>query len=347
MSTPNRHDSDGIDDAVEPRIRQRDEQSWDVGQAAPLDHAPRSGSQAPASAVEQPQAAFDLLSTTLGRMYSVGANTSAAGVAARMKQEDPGFSVRGAGFPTFRRFLEAARTAGLVAVDEVPGASDVVVRFPTGSEPEQPMAALAPRPGARVRLRRDFWSALSDYGRPGPYLYDPGTGVLNPPGAVGPGEGTGTVPLTPPGHDELRGWMTAFAARTGPGAFSDELESCVAADDGGASFRAFMQNNQNAGRRWRRFLREKIVTFALEWATLNGLPSSTVVAAPATPSGPRADAGAPTRDAAASSATPIHAGLGADAYDAEVRSRLVSAVREMPLADLLKLPIPVEYLLRR
>lgn len=239
-------------------------------------------------------------------LEDAGKRPVAAGVAARMKTLDRDFSVRQTEFTTFREVLQAGVNRGLI---ELSGGTDDLVVTLRNTSPE-PLSET---------LRHDLWRALHDWTDGARYAYRPSTqrtsllsGELT--------EGDILVPtLTPEQQHE---WMTKFASSV-RGADKEKLEAAIT--DG--TFQAAVRSVEPLKRRWGRYSRRRVLDTATQWAAANNIPEKDIL-----------------------TTTPKHTTTveapDAPAEDDVLRRRVLDTLASMPLHELLRLPIPLEYTLR-
>jgi hypothetical protein len=274
---------------------------------------------------------LDLLTTTVTGMISEGAVTTAAAVSLRMRQALPGFTPQAAGYGSFKGLLQAAEATGRVALAPIGtvGNGDIVVTLPNDAS-----KALADETN-RQWVAQPVWHAVFS-GEPA--FMDRGQGNLVASSLVP--SSTDLVELPTVSRSQFAGWVKEFAstqhepakstlAASGPVEVKDELRKFAPA----------------VRRAWFRFLRTRVAEMLDQWAGQNDIDPRFVFAPPATP----------TRPAGMSSTRPQ---LGEDqvvrqariaspgASVEDLRRTVIRAVSEMSRSDLLRLPIPLEYLLR-
>lgn len=346
MSNPEQKPANGSDDFVGDQVPQGTDISRGTGPAAPDDAETSrpAGVKAPqpvvASALSDARArAFELLRSTVATLEARGSSTFAAGVAARMLESDAAFSVRSLGFASFKAFVEVAAAHGFVRVARLPDTSDLTISTVPGPGRHTPAG-----PDGLRYLRKDLWRALTDRGGYGRYWWETAHGRLHGPASSPEEVGVSAeecVVVEPITSESLTEWMRTFASE---GVDGDPLSDLLVALDAMhpiESFTEAVRAEPDTARRWGRIYRERVMTLAFEWSDRHGIPRAQILQ----PLGkPRAEA----RPAGAERPSPGARSQERDwqEYEAHVRAQVVGAVQRMPLTDLLRLPIPVEYLLR-
>lgn len=274
-------------------------------------------------------AALELLSQALEQMALERRITTAAGVSARMRQIDPQFTTAATGFRSFRELLRLAEERSLVHVSKPEGGSDFLL---TRAPADVTIGGPGEAPLELSRLRPDLWGALLDWSAT-TYVYDrrtqrtvPGDSAVTLP--------EGSVP-TPAKSQELRqAWMQTFARGLAP-ELKEQLLSTLAEDPSGAAFLHMIRAQQQTRRRWEGFLRKPLLDLARDWAAEHGIPLADIV-------GSRSEAPAELARKPAPKS-----GRRGFAADAELRREILDVLGGLPLTELLKIPIPLEYSLRR
>jgi hypothetical protein len=279
--------------------------------------------------------AFGMLRSTVEEMVARGATTFAAGVAARIKQNDPDFSVRDLGFSSFKAFLQAASDEAFVIVTRPTGASDVFVSLPSTDA-----NALTPSPEATRYLRSDIWRALTSP-RSEALFWDTTKSRLT--GERQVGAESATAELKPIPTDEIVGWMTAFVRALSESEVSAALADALTSSRPVDSFKSVVRSNQGIARKWGKFYREHVVRHALSWAEANDIQRAQIVDGPR-PGPVAAPTGGSEVVPAKAASTSADLTVGSD-YEALVRSKVADAIQRMPLPDLLRLPVPAQYLI--
>lgn len=312
---------------------------------------------------------FALLRDCVASMERRGSSTAAAGVAASMIKVDARFNPRATPFGTFRRFLEAAAGQGVVLLSSSPGGSDLVVTLPAGAS----VSATDVPPPAHRWLRPDLWRAFVAGNSEGLYAFDRRNHLTHYwPEGIPAGSDADQVPVLPISTAQQLEWMRDFTERERDAEVREALE--VALRDPKApdkSFRAAVRDRESLSRRWGRHFRALVMSAAEDWARLNGLELAAIIRDSRTPGhGDQLGKTAPAAGASGAHLAPSSErataskadnlvddvlrfsgswATGADRAmdDSELRIRLLKAIASMPLGELLRLPIPAEYLLRR
>ncbi len=275
--------------------------------------------------------------------------TVAAAVKPRMKRLDPNFDEKlMLGFPSFKSFLDSARARGLIDLRPTPG-GDLMILLP------QPKAATSQSPteSSRRRIRSDLWTAFVDWSQGYLRLYDRDTSkahvISHAPTALDPDVWIRQqlqitpdrfIAIEPIGRDVQDGWMREFTEGldNAPGARQLLAEALGSP----ARFQAFVQTIHTLGltHSWHSWRLSKVGTHIDEWAARNNV----MIDAFETPAPLRA---APSLSEGLTSIQAT-AQVGEGEFDLEtVRTTMHRAIDKMGLADLLRLPIPAEHLLRR
>lgn len=275
-------------------------------------------------------AALALLVDVLASMRASSVVTTAAGVSARMRSKDPEFSPRSAGFQNFRALLNEAERCGLVAVEKQPGASDVTIRLS-----ESPKGATAKQ--QKIWLHRDLWQALRGRAQTR-HAFNRNTGRTRtlPDGA----EASADEVIVPVLSDtELLSWITEFVDGIASPQAQQKLSAALDAHEPIEAFYDELNSHQNVSRRWSNRYRQLLTQRADAWADDNGIPRQFLRETRT------AQHEAHLRDFPASTSK---LSIPAAASDTELgeRALILRAVERMSLAELLRLPIPAEYLLR-
>lgn len=140
--------------------------------------------------------------------------------------------------------------------------------------------------------------------------------------------------------------MQAFASRQADSEVRARLLAALAADSSDERFRAVAAESNNLARRWSRHYRDQVLERVDAWAQANGVPADILEVKPGQePPGSSSGHGVDVSGNPYGAAT---LAVGKREVDVErLRDLICEAVREMPLSDLLRLPIPAEYMLRR
>lgn len=257
--------------------------------------------------------AFDLLVSVLKDLSSRNPTPTAAGVYSRMRNVFPEFTYGAAGFASFRAMLNEAEGRGMVVVERAANASDVTVRL-SGLKAEI-ATALDPR---LERLSDDLWRAMLDWKVDAEYAFDRATRRT----LRGP-ESASSVKTPSVSKETQIGWMKEFAALE-KGEVAEALLAGLAEQDPAHGFGRAVRQFIPASRRWKRYLQDHVLLRARTWAAENGIPLSDL------------SNGMPrlTKEPVLAARTES---------DEALRSRVLDVLVRMPLSELLRLPIPIEY----
>ena len=135
------------------------------------------------------------------------------------------------------------------------------------------------------------------------------------------------VEITPISQGEQLAWMREFADAETDSPLKTDLHAALGAERPAAEFAARLRQTPTALHRWNRWREQRVATVIQEWARNNQLELS-LYEAQARPAEPT--------------------GLFTGTLDDEMlRRRLHEAIDKMPAPELLRLPIPLEYLISR
>lgn len=246
----------------------------------------------------------------------------AAGVGARMRHIDPNFTQIASGFSSFRDIVRAAADAQYVRVVASEGRNDVKIDLAPGVS--------SGSHGAQIRalehVNDDLWRALINWDTSKTFAYD--RELRRPVALSGPPTGSDLLlPVTSRG-DQLA-WMREFAEAEADADIRKELEAGLATSEPVRGFSAVIRAQKGVDRRWKRHLRTRVLDRATAWAREAGIPLEDLEAAPQK-NDPRAGA---TRTA--------------ELTAQDMRGQVLAILEQLPTSELLRLPIPVEYALKR
>lgn len=264
-----------------------------------------------------------LLTATVAEFERAGRTTAAAGVSASMHKVEPGFSPKRSAFGSFRQLLEEAQRRGVIEIHR--GANDFILH----STVTAPPTSTIDRP---ERLREDLWSALLDWRETARYSFNRVTRGTSPSdGALGAGDVlVPTVQRTQ--HVE---WMRDFAESQGSESVRTALLEALGTDDPARGFASAIRRFDAAGRRWKRTLRQLVLDRAARWATEHRIPASDLE--------PDSSIGMPHHAVGAESLRGVRTAGDAEA----LRREILAVLQTMPLHELMRLPVPLEYALHR
>ncbi|WP_226531968.1 hypothetical protein [Microbacterium paraoxydans] len=227
-----------------------------------------------------------------------------------MRQLLPGFSVSATEFKTFRDLTQAAEEVGVITAART--SSDYVLSLVRSDD------------FRGETLLPDLWRAIQDWTEGVKYAFNRVTRKTEPVGASLP---AGTVAVPSVDKTTNTQWKRDFAA-TQHGDIAAKLEAALGEEDPVAGFLRIAKDNDSVKRRWRKYLRSRVLDTAVTWATANGIPRSDIFTTPVAP-----PAAQPTAVETSN--------------DEDARRRVLDILSAMPLHELLRLPIPLEYALKR
>ena len=285
--------------------------------------------------------ALQLLERSVRALRSAGALTYAAGVKARMKQlaEDEypeGFSEESLGLPNFRSFLNLALARGIVRLVTTPSGDDFEVFL--RDEPSRPVAR---------RLRHDLWNAFIHWPDGNARAYDR---ILNQVVTcpheelerLRTSEPTRFVEIPENPRSATRDLMLAFLEQVPAGTPKSRLEEALLDEsDPEKKFVDALRGESRLLARWRADQTDHYSRVVEEWAKTHEVSADLYEAKPEPP---RVRGASARRHVPASHPREREAGLSSGEIQV-LRARVIAAVQRMPLADLLRMPIPIEYLL--
>lgn len=253
---------------------------------------------------------FRILVEAVAALEAAGKPAIAAGVSARMRMVQPGFSVENTEFSSFRDLTRAAEAAGFV--DAIRGANDFVLKLRTP----------AVRPVQGATLRPDLWRAIQDWTGGVTYAFDRVTHRTEPVGGRIPAHAVLAPSVNKATTVE---WMSQFAAKQRAD-IRATLEAGLSEEDPVAGFQRAVKATDGLRRRWNGFLRDMVLGIAAVWASENQIP--------------RSDIFVPTESGRPAAPRPT-------TEDEALRQRILDILKSMPLHELLRLPIPLEHALIR
>lgn len=288
------------------------------------------------------QQAFELLRSAVARLQAEGRSTRSAGVKPMLQFSEMGFDERRLGYRTFRAFIEAAAEDGYVTVERASRGPDVELRALLGG--------VATPSGAPERIRRDLWSAFVDWRREWDRLYDRQTDRVGwLPNDHDHGEPFATfradveaertrfVTIEPFSPEQTEDWMRAFVGSLDEGGARSALESALTSS---RPIRAFVRIALQLGIKdqWNSFRAARVRERIEGWADENELTVDLQVEQrPITMPSLRRPPGSPR---------PRQDTWPSDRVSLEnLRDQVCAAVKQMSRADLLRLPIPLEYVI--
>ncbi|MFS4504927.1 UPF0158 family protein [Clavibacter sp. Sh2141] len=269
---------------------------------------------------------FSALSVALSDLETSGARPMAAGVSARMRTLDPSFSLDRTPYKTFRRLLLAAEATGLVKTIDRPDNSDVEVWLSSSN------ATPAESPEAPPTLRHlndDLWKAMMDWSPTARYVFNRKTCRTSKTDAA-LFESTDNIEVDRITKESQLVWMHSFAQEQEEGASRQHLTQALQSSEPVQSFGAAIKLSPSVARKWKRYLQTQVLQWASRWADANSVALKDI-------------------ERAAGSAVKQRTVItqGNDHGDQDIRARIFELLELLPTSDLLRLPIPVEYALRR
>lgn len=254
---------------------------------------------------------FEILTTAVAELESEGKTPTAAGVSARMRKIRPAFSPASTEFSSFRDITQAAEAAGLITA--TPAKSDFVLG----------LVQVDDFRGAT--LQPDLWRAIQDWTEGVTYAFSRATRKTEPVGAALP---SGSVLVPTVNKQTTLAWLRDFAALQ-RGSVTALLAEILDEEDPVVTFFKVTRDNDGLKRRWSKYHRTRILETAVAWAAANAIPRSDIFGA----------------------GTPVQAApavfVSAKVEDSDARRRVLDILESMPLHELLRLPIPLEYSLKR
>ncbi len=321
------------------------------------DHGSQNGGPVGEDSARALAEALDLLRESVRELIATKRRTTAAAVSLQMRRSSKTFTPAATGFGTFRDFLRFAEGVGAVALlPPVPGGDmEVLSASAVGPSTELSPPTPSPRP-----VRRDLWQAFVDWSPQWQRAYDVHTGrvVTLPTDANSNDDSTSQsrqawhedparfhriVPLSR--GDQLK-WMRDFVSRLPAGAERDQLTGALADEHPLSAFTGAIRALPALQRAWRRNLTDQVTAAITRWILRENITVDIYRMPPTRRdetsdriSADRVEAEDPSQKSSAVSHE-------TDSSD-DLREQVLEAVARMPLSELLRLPIPAEYLLRR
>lgn len=373
LDGPSRSSGTEVDDpsrrrAIEPRddVASKEDRLIEDGPPSKIFTEVSRGEHVPLLTVS-----LDLLRESVLGITKRGNPTTAAAVSLQMRRLSNGtFDHRSLGFPKFRDFLHFAASVGAVMVLNPVGSPDVTVLLATQrDENGTSSASVGGVPEVTVRaIRRDFWQAFVDWKSSSSKLYDVRADEILKCASVAEAEARieedpGRYYRVRPADQEMQlGWMNGFAAGLDDVVQRDRLMTALNASKPFAEFAAYMRKNAGLRALWRARFHQHVISVITEWLQSNDLAIDiyrvTSDALKAQRSH-QADVGSMSKamrsgtrmyrapgSYESATADPVRSVQRSEVAVDGLRHRIVRAVSLMPLHELLKLPIPVEYVLR-
>jgi len=257
------------------------------------------------------------------------------------------FSEHRLGFRSFREFLLRAEREGYVRLR--PTSNGDLEALSVESANAKPVAERTVAPWL-PSIRSDIWKAFNDWTPGWKRLYKITTAEVylfpehaSPFGDEKPEYGAyraeaanspeGFKEISPIAESLQRTWMASYAAQLTDEADRRALEATLETDRPIPAFTRLVIGLPGGGG-WKRYRTRKVLDEMYKWASKNGLelePFATKAPGGA-PAGSYSKAGLSTQDSAGPT-------------DEARKRRVLAALERMPLAELLRLSIPVEYLI--
>lgn len=279
--------------------------------------------------------AYRALTESVRELAAANRVTYAASVKQRMATLLPRFDEGALGFRTFKSFILTAAERGLVVLSPTPG-GDIEIRLPE---------ATAEVSGGSLhrRIRHDVWKAFVDWA-PGRRFWDrqEHRAFAVPELSAEPllAEPTRYAPIEPVGRDVHIGWMREYADSLEDGETKAAVLELLAQTDGYFQFGNLLRSRHVASG-WYALLSEKVGGLVASWAGEQGIADE--MHETYTPFRSPRMAQVPARLSVGWQ--PQRRMQQGSSIDDSVRSRIHNAVDRMSVADLLRLAIPVEYLI--
>lgn len=308
--------------------------------------------------------AFDLLRRAVILLRQRDKSSTAAGVKSEMQRLSAGgFGHTWFGFETFRTFLIAAEKQGSVELSRPePGSGqDVLVSLP--GEPTVPRAPAPPRTG---RIRSDLWGAFLDWTPGWTRLWDRVEGhPVRFPSEPRPLEPQDYVTLRAlvlaepnrfcpiPVIDETQQfrWMAEFLNGLDPTSTAKNvLQVALDQEQRAKAFSAAVRTLPDVAEMWKQYRFTSVYRVIDDWMTANGVRTEILTAKSSQPRHGTAVVDTPGMGSAwaVRSRVPTTGVRGRPSTnDAVTRQRILTALERMPLSELLRLRIPIEYTLEQ
>ncbi|HEV3109055.1 MAG TPA: UPF0158 family protein [Candidatus Binataceae bacterium] len=303
--------------------------------------------------------AFRLLTRIVAEYIETGRRPRGAGLKTELQRRTGGFSEALLGYESFGTFLEAAAQSGFVRLQRIPG-EDIEVSLPGSaqnvSQPSVP--SLMPNTGRSTYIRRDFWKCFLDWTPGWPRLYDP----RNDKAFMFP---ENPSPFDNAEHARLRAawqgmpqsfieiplismekqlvWMQEFASNLDEPSRSVLLKVLDTARPFGA-FTQVVRETPRLTRDWSNFRVERVTQLIAQWLNEHGLKVS-MEAPPLPPLVSSPTERAIHRQSRAVDEIRTNQIASNEITEQIVRTRLHQVIDRMSLPDLLRLSVPVQYLI--
>jgi hypothetical protein len=285
--------------------------------------------------------AFQLLRDIVTEYYGGGRRTFAAALKPELQRRTfGGFNEILLGFPTFRHFLFGARDEGFVQLELV---GDDLAALPVGQPAPLPRFSVRPiRPGSGIRP--ELWRAFVDWTPGLMRLYSKATDeVVSFPEIASSIEltehtrareayrtnPTAFVSISPISREVTLDWMRRFAASLEDHTARVALEAALGTDRPIGAFSALVRLSPTLAQSWHRFRQARVAAQIAEWSRAKGLELKIMEG---------------EEERRPESPSEVPAEKSEEERVATLRQRVHIAVDRMPLGDLLRLAIPLEYI---
>jgi hypothetical protein len=292
---------------------------------------------------------YGLLAEVVRDAHVAGRRCIAASLKpALQRRSNGGFSESRLGFETFRQFLRAAEAQGVITTRPSSG-GDVEVALPAAQTSDPTVAGSAqgdPAIGPGQRIRPDLWRAWVEWSTDLARVFDRQTGearlypaeerpyeaeawaALRREMRDNPARFVAIEPTTP--EDTLQR-MRQFAEEQSD-SVRERLVAALGDEQPAARFTALVRSEPELAKAWHFVRAQQIAGAITEWCRRNDVNVDFLEAAR-----PRAGR-VPSMERREASSW---------GSEEELRELVLAAVRKMPVGDLLRLPIALEYLVTK
>jgi uncharacterized protein UPF0158 len=290
------------------------------------------------------KAGLEALVLVVQERFSGGRSTVAAALKAELQRRFNGrFDERVMGFFSFRDFLKEAEQRRLVKLRLAAGGD--IEAIPPGA-PERALATVAPgQPSAEgaVYIRPDIWQAFVDWRPNWIRAYDlqqdravmvPATATpFDAPDWIEFRKALAAYPdrfraIEPIAMERQLAWMNELIDQTQDQSIRDVLRSALDSERPFGAFARAAASIPEIKSRWNRTLQERVYSITREWMERNRLLLDLVQE---------------RRPRTINSSSQVPS--GSSASEQEIRSRVHAAIDRMPIAELKRIELPIEYLL--
>jgi Uncharacterised protein family (UPF0158) len=283
------------------------------------------------------RAAFDALRDIVTTFTAEGRPTVAASLKSALQRRfDNNFDQRSIGFYSFRDFLREAEARGVVELRDARG-GDLEAVLPGATQSAEKGQE---KSGSAALLRGDFWKAFLDWKVGWRRVYDvqEDRALMFPETATPFDRADWSLyreavlrqperfrSIDPIGMETQLEWMRAFQRDIDDPASKTLLQSALESSRPFGTFARLVNNLPEIRARWHRYRLDRVAAVASSWAQRNYLTIEFLQS-------PQPKISAPAK-------TATESGEGA------VRARIHAIIDRMTLSDLLRLEIPISYLL--